>query len=213
MASWKRIDTKIYQDVFYDGTNIEEVEDLVGTVGLKRGPHGDVRYSSGQLLAKKNSWILTQKGEVFVFESEEAIHKEFQRINGFGKEERSSFPYWFAHWCAYQMTALVLGAWKPRFLLHDFEKPWLKLVMPYKKLQARHRRKSAHHLEYGLLHGWEELDAEALVIDWECCRFTKTKAQLDARQTLEYEVSRDKWKRYEKEIRSAIEPVLVKFGL
>ena len=24
----------------------------------------------------------------------------------FKEEDKSSFPYWFAHWCAYQMTAL-----------------------------------------------------------------------------------------------------------
>ena len=45
----------------------------------------------------------------------------------FSKSERSSFKYWFAHWCAYNMTALNLGMWKPKYLLHDIEKPWLML--------------------------------------------------------------------------------------
>lgn len=46
----------------------------------------------------------------------------------FTKEERSGFKYWFAHWCAFQMTALNLKCWRPKYLLHDIEKPWLKLL-------------------------------------------------------------------------------------
>ena len=46
----------------------------------------------------------------------------------FTKEERSGFKYWFAHWCAFQMTALNLKCWRPKYLLHDIEKPWLSLL-------------------------------------------------------------------------------------
>ena len=53
---------------------------------------------------------------------------------GFDKEDRSTFPYWFAHWCAFQMTALNLGIWKFKYLFHDWEKPWLRLFLPYKKM-------------------------------------------------------------------------------
>lgn len=54
----------------------------------------------------------------------------------FTKEERSGFKYWFAHWCAFQMTALNLKCWKFKYLLHDIEKPWLKLIWKnYNKVQ------------------------------------------------------------------------------
>lgn len=46
---------------------------------------------------------------------------------GFDKESRSTFKYWFAHWCAFQMVALDLHVWRPKYLLHDIEKPWLRL--------------------------------------------------------------------------------------
>lgn len=93
----------------------------------------------------------------------------------FTKEERSSFKYWFAHWCAFQMTALNLKAWKFKYLFHDIEKPWLKLFWDYKKVQKWHRLHNAHHLEYPGKKDWE-----AMVIDWECSRFTKDAAPLDA---------------------------------
>lgn len=83
----------------------------------------------------------------------------------FTKEERSGFKYWFAHWCAFQMTALNLKCWKFKYLFHDIEKPWLKLIF-----------------------GDNKVDWEAMVIDWECSRFTKEAAQLNARETLEMEV-------------------------
>ena len=54
----------------------------------------------------------------------------------FSKSERSSFKQWFAHWCAHKMTALNLGMWKPKYLLHDIEKPWLMLLWKdYNKVQ------------------------------------------------------------------------------
>lgn len=46
----------------------------------------------------------------------------------FTKEERSGFKYWFAHWRAFQMTALNLKCRKFKYLLHNIEKPWLKLI-------------------------------------------------------------------------------------
>lgn len=88
----------------------------------------------------------------------------------FEKHERSSFKYWFAHWCAFNMTALNLKAWKFKYLFHDIEKPWVKLFLrDYKKVQKLHRRIASHHLEYP-----GKKDYEAMVIDWECSRFTKS---------------------------------------
>lgn len=109
----------------------------------------------------------------------------------FTKEERSSFKYWFAHWCSYQMTALNLKCWKFKYLFHDIEKPWLKLFLPYKKVQAYHRNHSKHHVQYWINHNLNDkkVDWEAMVIDWECSRFTKASAQLNARYTLELELS------------------------
>lgn len=113
----------------------------------------------------------------------------------FTKEDRSTFPYWFAHWCAFQMTALNCHAWKFKYLFHDMEKPFLKLVMPYKKLQRFHRIHNKHHPEW-LDHKLQcqkyipndkevnklldKFDFEAAIIDWECCRFTKISCPLDA---------------------------------
>ena len=54
----------------------------------------------------------------------------------FTKAERASFSYWFAHWCAYNMTALNLKCWKLKYLFHDIEKPWLMLFWRnYNKVQ------------------------------------------------------------------------------
>ena len=97
----------------------------------------------------------------------------------FTKSERGTFKYWFAHWCAFQMTALNLRRWKPKYLLHDIEKPFLKLFWDYKKVQKWHRTHNSHHTEYK-----GQWDTYAMVIDWECSRFTKSEAQLNAYDTL-----------------------------
>lgn len=97
----------------------------------------------------------------------------------FTKEERSSFPYWFAHWCAFNMTALNLKIWKFKYLFHDIEKPWLMLLWKdYSRVQKYHREHNRHHLEYN---GRKGYDYEAMVIDWECSRFTKLASPKTAR--------------------------------
>lgn len=98
----------------------------------------------------------------------------------FDKSERSTFKYWFAHWCSFQMTALNLKCWKFKYLFHDFEKPWLLYWYmwirrmshedAYKKVQYYHRTHSSHHLQYK----GKKKDYVAMMIDWECSRFTKT---------------------------------------
>jgi hypothetical protein len=108
----------------------------------------------------------------------------------FTKEERSTFPYWFAHWCAFQMTALNHRMWKPKYLFHDIEKPWLRLFFPYPKVQRWHRMNHNHHLEWierklsniegcvvDIIDGF---DYEQMVIDWDCSRFTKTSSPRNA---------------------------------
>lgn len=117
----------------------------------------------------------------------------------FTKEERSSFPYWFAHWCAFQMTALNHKMWKPKYLLHDIEKPWLRLLYPYEKVQKWHRNHNKHHPEwleirlaeclmpheyYDALYYINQFDYEAMIIDWECSHFTKEASPKTAREEL-----------------------------
>ncbi len=106
----------------------------------------------------------------------------------FSKAERSSFPYWFAHYCAYNMTALNCKAWKFKYLFHDIEKPFLKLFLPYEKVQKIHRKHNKHHpewLENQLVnlpprYNWivgnllNKIDYEGMIIDWECSHFTKS---------------------------------------
>lgn len=151
-----------------------------------------------------------KKFEFEYYVSEDEVLDKYKTCQMFTKADRSSFKYWFAHWCGFQLTALNLGIWKPKYLLHDIEKPWLKLLWKgdYKRVQKWHRTHNKHHLEYGLKHGWDAIDWEALMIDWECCGLSKQEAQLDARETLEYEINRDKWKPYAKEIESRLEQYL-----
>ena len=106
----------------------------------------------------------------------------------FTKEERSSFKYWFAHWCAFQMTALNLKCWKFKYIFHDIEKPWLKLFLTYDKVQNLHRTLNNHHLQYKYPN---RIDWEAMVIDWECSRFTKEAAPLTARETMMMKIRKD----------------------
>ena len=156
-----------------------------------------------------------KKFEFEYYVSEDEVLEKYKTCQMFTKADRSSFKYWFAHWCGFQLTALNLGIWKPKYLLHDIEKPWLKLLWKgdYKRVQKWHRTHNKHHLEYGLKHGWNAIDWEALMIDWECCGLSKQEAQLDARETLEYEINRDKWKPYAKEIKSRLEPYLNRYNM
>lgn len=126
----------------------------------------------------------------------------------FTKSERSSFKYWFAHWCAFQMTALNLKHWKPKYLLHDIEKPFLKLFWDYKKVQKWHRTHNSHHTEYNGL--W---DTYAMVIDWECSRFTKAEAQLNAYDTLVKMMRKESDEKIREKLYENIAPVLYDLGL
>ena len=93
---------------------------------------------------------------------------------------KSTFKYWFAHWNAYQMTALNLGCWKMKYLFHDAEKPWLlKFWKDYKRVRNWHRHNNNHHLAYKDI---DNIDWEALVLDWECSRFTKQDSPRTARE-------------------------------
>ena len=101
----------------------------------------------------------------------------------FTKEQRSTFPYWFAHWRAFNEVARKLGVWKPRHLLHDIEKPFLRLFMDYKKVQEFHRRHNSHHLEYPGQCNWVDM-----YVDWECGRFTKEASPRNAVEEANYKL-------------------------
>lgn len=130
---------------------------------------------------------------------------------GFTKEEKSSFPYWFSHWCAFQMVALSLHVWKFKYLFHDIEKPWLRLFLPYHKVRKFHRRYHKHHLGY---RNPEKIDWMELVIDWECCRYTKIDCPLNARETLEDYLAGDNHTREMKiRMKENIIPILNRLGI
>ena len=160
----------------------------------------------------KNSYLVVfenhNPNNYHIYKKLNDIIKDYCNFSIFSKNDKSSFPYWFAHWCSFQLCALNLGIWKFKYLFHDFEKPWLKLFLPYKKVQKWHREHSNHHLEYGLEYGFNKVDWYALMIDWECSHMSKKQAPLLARETMEYELAKEKWKLYEKEIRSNLEPIL-----
>ena len=88
----------------------------------------------------------------------------------FTKEQRSTFPYWFWHWLAFNDVAREWGVWQFHHLFHDIEKPWLRLIFPYKTVQKWHRTHNKHHLEYRHPEHRNWLD---MVIDWEASGRTK----------------------------------------
>lgn len=112
------------------------------------------------------------------------MSKTISKSYGFQKEERSSFAYWFAHWCAYQMVALNCHCWKFHYLFHDWYKPWLRLIWDYKRVQMYHNLHSKHHLLHWFVTDCDcyKMDWEGMIIDWECSRFTKVASPLTARE-------------------------------
>lgn len=88
----------------------------------------------------------------------------------FSKSQRSTFKYWFWHWLAFNRTAKEWGVWKFHHIFHDIEKPFLRLILPYEKVQMIHRTNNKHHLEYK--HP-EHRNWTDMVIDWECSSLTK----------------------------------------
>lgn len=110
----------------------------------------------------------------------------FIDMKKFNKQERSSWRYYWAHWCAFQMVAVTLGVWKPKHLFHDWYKPWLKMFgVPYKYIQKFHRTHSNHHLEYLEHKNPANLDWISLIIDWECSQYTKEACKNNARDKME----------------------------
>ena len=93
----------------------------------------------------------------------------------FNKSQRSTFSYWFWHWLAFQDVAREYHLWKFHHIFHDIEKPFLRLFLPYEKVQKLHRYHRNHHLEYPGKKNWVDL-----FIDWECSNRTKLASPLHA---------------------------------
>ena len=134
----------------------------------------------------------------------------------FDKKDRSSFSYWFNHWLAYNWVAWNLGVWKPKYLLHDSEKTWLKLFWgEYKKVQKWHNHHNKHHIFSGRHYGLNKVDWLAAVIDWECGRYAKNACPRNAREEVDYLLTQtDKYTDDEREeIRKNCYPILDYLGL
>ena len=138
------------------------------------------------------------------------------KFKKFTVEQKSTFSYWFYHWLAFNYTACKLGVWKPKWLLHDIEKPWLKLIWgDYMRVRQWHKHHNKHHIFYGRRSGINKVDWLAAVIDWECSRFTKYAAPRTAREEVDSLVTQtDKYSVYEREeIKKNCYPILNYLGL
>lgn len=128
----------------------------------------------------------------------------------FSKEQRSSFTYWYYHWKAFNLTAFHLGCWKFKYLFHDIEKPWLMLLWKdYKLVQIWHRAHNNHHIEYPHIF---DIDWEAVVIDWECSRYTKLAVPGTAYQELIY-IEPNTETNYYTFIKQNMMPIIYRLGL
>lgn len=135
----------------------------------------------------------------------------------FDKSQRSTFPYWYNHWKAYNWVAWKLGVWKPKWLLHDIEKPWLLLIWgDYKRVQKWHKYHNKHHIFSGRHYGLNKIDWLAAIIDWECGQYTKYACPRNAREEVDYmlEHETEKYSADElSEIKKNCYPILDYLGL
>lgn len=98
----------------------------------------------------------------------------------FTKAESHYMTYEIAHIAAVNMVAALCHAWKPKYLIHDIEKPFMTFLFHNaKKASKWHRQHNRHHIEYKGKH-----DYEAMCIDWESARYTKAFSQLNCTQTI-----------------------------
>ena len=144
------------------------------------------------------------------------MFKVMIKFKKFTVKEKSTFKYWFWHYLAYNYTAWKLGVWKPKWLLHDIEKPWLKLIWgDYMRVRQWHKHHNKHHVFYGRRNGMNKIDWLGAVIDWECSHLTKCAAVRNGREEVDYLISdKSKYTKDEKEeIRKNCYPILDYLGL
>ena len=98
-------------------------------------------------------------------------------------------------------------------MLHDIEKPWLKLLWGnYQKVREWHRKNNRHHLTYK---NPNNIDWEAMILDWDCSRFTKQDSKLNAVEQYEYFI-KNKYKNnnyYKQLLENNVPKILKKLGL
>ena len=128
----------------------------------------------------------------------------------FDNSKRGTILYTLCHWFAFNLTAIKLHHWRPKYLLHDLDKPFLMLWFrnDYTKVRNFHKEHNRHHLRYK---GKKGFDWWAMMIDWECSHLTKTEKPWRAAETMEIQIKN--YPKMEKEIREHITPILIKTGL
>lgn len=125
------------------------------------------------------------------------------------ESEKSTFAYWFAHWKAFNLVAMLLGVWEFRFLFHDIEKPFLMWIWKdYSRVRQYHRTHARHHWAYSGNKGYDYL---GMVIDWECSRFSKADAQMTAYETYLREFGT--YPEHTDELKNKIFPIIKKLNL
>ena len=97
---------------------------------------------------------------------------------------RSHIVYTMKHKRAFlRVEKELLGHNTVRGFLHDLDKVFIYFVTPKsweKKVSKFHRKYSRHHP----IRARTKADYIQMIIDWECCRFTKPDKPMTARQTL-----------------------------
>ena len=79
----------------------------------------------------------------------------------------------------------------------------------YKRVQKWHREHNRHHIDYKGKRGY---DYDAMIIDWECSRFTKESAPWNAWDTLEMVIKKNYPDQYE-EVKRNVKPRMIELGL
>lgn len=132
----------------------------------------------------------------------------------FSKSKRSTWRYFWAHWCAFQMVAITLGIWKFKYLFHDWYKPWMKMLgFSYDDIQKFHKTHSNHHLEYLDNHDLKEFDWDAMIIDNECSQYTKESCTRNAYEEMLYIIENNNKPHIKHVVEMYMKPRLFELGL
>lgn len=95
-------------------------------------------------------------------------------------------PYTLRHYLAFLRTEKkYIGCYKYKF--HDLDKVLMYIFIPWlgtSRIKRIHRYINKHHIQNSKEPS--ECNYEEAVIDWECCRLTKPKEPMSAREYLDY---------------------------
>lgn len=105
-------------------------------------------------------------------------------------------PHTLKHYIAFLKTEKkYLGSYKYKF--HDLDKILMYICIPFlgtRRIKKIHRKINRHHIQNYKIPS--QCGYEEAAIDWECCRLTKPKEPLSAREFLEYKegtLNEDHW--------------------